>query len=151
MYWNLIWKSPGFVQFGFQSDPLWSQTYHPCPRSEDLCLPAVLYDSTQRTVWDPDCRASLSPGPVIPPFMSQAIKTKVNADWPALGADCRVIYVLDSPELHGPHSGPEWSWNRKTTCTLQNLKPVSAPISQRWRNMGLLKICSESQNELIYN
>ena len=29
MYWNLIWKSPGFVQFGVQSDPLWSQTYHP--------------------------------------------------------------------------------------------------------------------------
>ena len=28
MYWNLIWKSPGFVQFGVQSDPLWSQTYH---------------------------------------------------------------------------------------------------------------------------
>ena len=23
-------KSPGFVQFGVQSDPLWSQTYHPC-------------------------------------------------------------------------------------------------------------------------
>ena len=30
MYWNLIWKSPGFFQFGVQSDPLWSQTYHPC-------------------------------------------------------------------------------------------------------------------------
>ena len=30
MYWNLIWKSPGFVQFWGQSDPLWSQTYHPC-------------------------------------------------------------------------------------------------------------------------
>ena len=29
-YWNLIWKSHGFVQFGVQSDPLWSQTYHPC-------------------------------------------------------------------------------------------------------------------------
>ena len=29
VYWNLIWKSPGFVQFGVQSDPLWSQTYHP--------------------------------------------------------------------------------------------------------------------------
>ena len=31
MYWNLIWKSPGFVQCGVQSDPLWSQTYNPCP------------------------------------------------------------------------------------------------------------------------
>ena len=30
MYWNLIWKSPGFVQLGVQSDQLWSQTYHPC-------------------------------------------------------------------------------------------------------------------------
>ena len=29
MYWNLIWKNPGFVHFGIQSDPLWSQTYHP--------------------------------------------------------------------------------------------------------------------------
>ena len=30
MYWYLIWKSPGFVQFGVQyDDPLWSQTYHP--------------------------------------------------------------------------------------------------------------------------
>ena len=29
MYWNLIWKSPGFGQFGVQSDPLWSQTYQP--------------------------------------------------------------------------------------------------------------------------
>ena len=27
--WNLIWQSPGFVQFGVQSDPLWCQTYHP--------------------------------------------------------------------------------------------------------------------------
>ena len=27
---NLIWKSPGFVQFRVQSHPLWSQTYHPC-------------------------------------------------------------------------------------------------------------------------
>ena len=27
--WNLIWKSPGFVQFGVQFDPLWSQIYHP--------------------------------------------------------------------------------------------------------------------------
>ena len=33
MYLNLIWKSPGFVQFGVQSDPLWSQTYHPCDRA----------------------------------------------------------------------------------------------------------------------
>ena len=36
MYWNLIWKSPGFVQFGVQSDPLWSQTYHPCLHSPEL-------------------------------------------------------------------------------------------------------------------
>ena len=34
MYWNLIWKSPGFVQFGVQSEPLWSQTYNPFPCSE---------------------------------------------------------------------------------------------------------------------
>ena len=30
MYWNLIWKSPEFVQFWVQSDPIWRQTYHPC-------------------------------------------------------------------------------------------------------------------------
>ena len=34
MHWNLIWKSPGLVPFGVQSDPLSSQTYHPCYRQK---------------------------------------------------------------------------------------------------------------------
>ena len=38
MYWNLIWKSPGFVQFGVQSDPLWSLTYYPCVRLKQICF-----------------------------------------------------------------------------------------------------------------
>ena len=36
MYWNLIWKSPGFVQFGVQSNLLWSQTYHPCTQDTGM-------------------------------------------------------------------------------------------------------------------
>ena len=38
MYWNLIWKSPGFVPFVVQSHPLWSQTYHPCEKIRDLVI-----------------------------------------------------------------------------------------------------------------
>ena len=39
MHWNLIWKSHRFVQFGVQSDPLYSQTYHPwlCVSSLSRC------------------------------------------------------------------------------------------------------------------
>ena len=29
MYWNLIWKSPGFFPIWGQSDPLWAQIWHP--------------------------------------------------------------------------------------------------------------------------
>ena len=35
MHWNLIWKSPGFIPFGGQSDPLLSQTYHHWQRGND--------------------------------------------------------------------------------------------------------------------
>ena len=46
MHWNLIWKSPGFVQFGVQSDPISSQTYHP------WIIPLVHVSSTMIKSWN---------------------------------------------------------------------------------------------------
>ena len=81
-FWILIWRSPRFVPFGGQSDPLLSQAWDPCVTFCEMCSlvhqfpPLPRFPADTHTL-DIDRQFMLGPALLVSPVLDQVLKTYV--------------------------------------------------------------------------